>query len=162
MPPSILPAEASHDVAAFTAAALGPARLTRAAERLRETNSPMTAFAFVALDAEELCGTIGFWPIRIGAQKALLLGPLVVADAWRGKGVGLELMTHSLAQTDAAGWDVVLLVGDLDYYARAGFAVAPKAVRMPAPVEAARLLVRGEATLCASLSGAVRPAPDLC
>jgi predicted N-acetyltransferase YhbS len=50
----------------------------------------------------------------------------------------------------------------LPYYQKAEFSVAPRALHLPGPVDPQRLLLRGEAKLCAALSGMVRRAPELC
>ncbi|MDC0131324.1 N-acetyltransferase [Alphaproteobacteria bacterium] len=145
----------------------GPGRLARTAERLREGNRPVRALAYVGVDeTQTVRGSIGYWPLRIGHQPALLLGPMAVHPDLQGKGLGLELMQHSLAQIDTQSFAGVLLVGDLPYYQRSGFEVAPKNIAMPGPVDAARLLLRGSAEFVASLEAGsahlVRPAPDLC
>ena len=81
----------------------------------------------------------------------------------QGKGVGLALMRESLKLIDQARFKAVLLVGDLPYYERVGFAVGADAIRMPGPVDRARLLVHvPDAMDAAALAGMVRPAPDLC
>ena len=145
----------------------GPGRVARTAERLRERNRQIDAYARLYVDGEaEVGGSISYWPIRIGDTPALLLGPLAVHPDLQGQGVGIALMRESMAQIDMSRFKAILLVGDLPYYQRVGFAVAPEAVRMPGPVDAARLLVyTGEASPeinAEALAGAVRPAPDLC
>lgn len=142
-----------HDASFFAplyASAFGPGRRARTAERLRERNAPIAALTHIATDeAGGLIGSIHFWPIRIGAASALLLGPLAVAPHAQGKGVGLALMQASLAVLDANAYGEaddfagVLLVGDAPYYARVGFAPVPLAtVIMPGPVDMTRLLYR--------------------
>lgn len=140
----------------------GPGRLTRTAERLRENNQPITAYTHCATGDEGLLGAVSFWPIKIGDVAALLLGPLAVHPDMQGRGLGMALMQAALQTIDEARFPVVLLVGDLPYYERAGFAVAPTDIVMPGPVDPERLLVRGPNDLCAALAGAVRPAPELC
>jgi predicted N-acetyltransferase YhbS len=79
-----------------------------------------------------ILGTLRFWPVRIGTHGALLLGPLAVEPALKGKGIGAALMFQGL---DAAAWARharVVLVGERDYYARFGFAPAtPMGLVMP-------------------------------
>lgn len=145
----------------------GPGRLARTAERLRENNRAIDHYTRSAVDTNGmLVGTISFWPIAIGTGEAtsygLLLGPLAVHPSMQGGGVGQKLMQDALAAIDEASFDFVLLVGDLPYYERAGFGVAPPAVTLPGPVDPQRLLLRGAADICAALSGKVRPAPEMC
>ena len=50
-------------------------------------------------------------------------------------------MTRSLAAAKAAGWKLVILVGDEPYYARIGFQRVPSGrIVLPGPVDPARLL----------------------
>jgi predicted N-acetyltransferase YhbS len=154
------------DAASLTALldlCFGPGRLARTAERLREGNSAVTDYDFCAHDAQsQLIGSISFWPLYIGQAPAVLLGPLAVHPEHQGLGLGQQLMQIALQAVEATRFPFVLLVGDLPYYERVGFQVAPRAVRLPGPVDPTRLLVKGDSALCADLTGLVRPAPDLC
>ncbi len=155
---------AADELALLLDTSFGPGRLARTAERLRENNQAIADHSHCARSADgALVGTISYWPIAIGADIGLLLGPLAVHPDMQGRGVGQALMAASLATINAARFPFTLLVGDLPYYEKAGFAIAPAVVRLPGPVDAARLLLRPNApehaTLCAALSGKVRPAP---
>jgi predicted N-acetyltransferase YhbS len=144
--------------------AFGPGRVTRTAERLREGNRHIREYDRMAVTKTDgaLVGAIAFWPIAVGEMAGLLLGPLAVHPDMQGQGVGLALMQDALAAIDESRFAFTLLVGDLPYYQKGGFAVAPADLRLPGPVDPQRLLVRGEAKLCAGLSGMVRRAPELC
>ncbi len=124
--------------------AFGPGRQTKISYRYRDGVPPVADLGFVVRDPLDptpggrLYGTIRYWPIRLetpeGATEApaLLLGPLAVRPELRGAGVGRALMHHSLRQAAAGGHGLVLLVGDLDYYSRFGFApAAPLGFVMP-------------------------------
>ncbi len=51
------------------------------------------------------------------------------------------MMLDGMARARELGYKLVILVGDLPYYARAGFAVVPCGrILMPGPVDPARLL----------------------
>ena len=77
----------------------------------------------------------------IDLDPALLLGPLTVEPAFRSQGVGEALMMKSLDAARHAGHGLVLLVGDVDYYSRVGFARVPRGkITMPGPVDPDRLL----------------------
>ena len=147
--------------------AFGPGRMARTAERLREGNQRIDAYDRMAInEAGALMGAISFWPVRIEQTNGLLLGPLAVHPDMQGKGLGQALMQDALAAIDGARFVFTVLVGDLPYYQKAGFAVAPAAMSLPGPVDPQRLLLRPsdgqDATLCAELAGMVRRAPDLC
>lgn len=133
------------DAAAITdlhKAAFGPGRFTRTAYRIREGTPLATPHCRVALLGRRLVAALRFTAITIGGQGgALLLGPIAVDPADRGKGHGQALIAKSLADAAAAGVRLVLLVGDMPYYGRFGFKpVAPGQILLPGPVNPARLL----------------------
>jgi predicted N-acetyltransferase YhbS len=127
----------------LSAQAFGPGRFARTAYRVREGVRPVASLALTAwLDARAI-GGIRFTEVRIGqAGNALLLGPLVVDPAHKGKGYGRALVQEGLTRARAQGFALVLLVGDMPYYARFGFVpVPPGQITLPGPVDPARLLV---------------------
>ncbi len=153
----------ADDITALLDRSFGPGFRARTAERLREANTPITALSYIARDDQEaLVGSISYWPVRLGAAAGLLLGPLAVDTTAQGKGVGLQLMQATLDLVDHERFSFVILVGDLNYYARVGFAIAPDDVHLPGPVDPVRLLIRAEKTVFETLSGTLRPAPELC
>jgi len=116
----------------------GPGRYAKAAYRLREGVAPEPGLSFVAIKAQDgvLLGSVRFWPIVIGAEASLLLGPLAVEPELRGRGIGISLMQRGIDQARAVGFGTIILVGDEPYYARVGFSkLAPGRVRMPGPVD---------------------------
>ena len=121
--------------------AFGPGRFARSAYRVRETSTG-PRIALTAWDGEELVGAIQLTAITVGGRPgALLLGPLAVAPAYKGRGAGLRLILESLAEARRQGARLVLLVGDLPYYQRAGFAAVPQGqVQLPGPADPARIL----------------------
>ena len=125
--------------------AFGPGRFAKTAYRLREGGGFIPELSMVALERDILRGSLRYWPIEIGAAhtRAILLGPLVVDPELQGQGIALRLMEMSLQRASEAGHRIVVLVGDEPYYARAGFsAAAARGLRMPGPVDRARLLAR--------------------
>jgi len=128
-------------VAALVAKVFGPGRFAKSAYRLREGVEPERALSFVAIENEILRGSIRFWPIFVGAQPALLLGPLAVQADQRGRGIGIELMQRGIEEARGLGHRAIVLVGDEPYYARVGFARLPRnSVRFPGPVDDDRIL----------------------
>src|SRR5271170_4605094 len=114
----------------------GPGRFARTAYRIRETTPADPALSFVAHVGTLLDGASAMTPIVIGEAPALLLGPLIVEPVFRSQGIGEALVTRSLEAAKAAGWKLVLLVGDEPYYARMGFKPAPLGrVTFPGPVD---------------------------
>ena len=119
----------------------GPGRFARTAYRIRETTPADPALSFVARVGTLLVGASAMTPIAIGDAPALLLGPLIVEPVFRSQGIGEALVTTSLEAAKAAGWKLVILVGDEPYYARMGFRRAPKnRISLPGPVDPDRLL----------------------
>ena len=121
----------------------GPGRYAKTAYRLREGVAPEVRLSFVAVRASDgvLLGSVRFWPVAVGGQPSLLLGPLAVEPELRGKGIGISLMQRGIGQAHGLGFATMILVGDEPYYARVGFSrLAPGSVRMPGPVDPERLL----------------------
>jgi predicted N-acetyltransferase YhbS len=122
----------------------GLARRTKTSYRLREGNTRVAELSLVQREPElGIIGAISYWPISIGAKKtpALLLGPLIIHHERQGQGIGLALMTETLARAKAAGHGLVLLVGDEPYYARVGFKRLPEnKLSLPGPFEPKRFL----------------------
>jgi predicted N-acetyltransferase YhbS len=70
------------------------------------------------------------------------LGPLTVEPPFREHGVGGSLIKRALKDSKAKGHKLVVLVGDEPFYIKTGFKKIPKGlVKMPGPVDPARLLV---------------------
>jgi predicted N-acetyltransferase YhbS len=129
------------DVAALVAKCFGPGRYAKAAWRLREGVRAIAELGFVAVEGDQLRGSVRFWPVAIGDEPALLLGPLAVDADRRGQGIGLALMMGGIEEARARGHRAMILVGDAPYYARAGFVpLAEQQVRFPGPVDGTRIL----------------------
>jgi len=131
------------DIDALLTHAFGPGRFAKAAERLREGNQPIQDMCFVALDRNSIIASVRFWPVDIGDDAALLLGPLAVDPARRGAGIGIKLMEKTLEIGHQLGHRTVILVGDEPYYARVGFTMAKRgSISLPGPVDPLRILWR--------------------
>jgi predicted N-acetyltransferase YhbS len=142
--PLILRPQTDDDVEAIdriNARAFGPGRYARSAYRLREGVPADPALSFVACVGTLLVGANRMTPIRCGDRPALLLGPLTVDPAFRSGGIGETLALRSMDAAREAGHQLVLLVGDLPYYARIGFRHVPDGqIIFCGPVDPARLL----------------------
>jgi predicted N-acetyltransferase YhbS len=111
--------------------------------RLREGIAPIGKLAFVGLASDgSLLGSLRFWPVRIGAAPAILLGPLAVEPALQGAGVGRGLLRHGLTRAKRLGARISVVVGAPDYYAPFGFEnAASHGLILPGPVEPERFQV---------------------
>jgi predicted N-acetyltransferase YhbS len=137
----------------------GPGRYARSAYRIREGRGHVFELSFTARIGSLLVGSVRLTPICIGETPALLLGPLTVEPPFRERGVGTALIERALKDAKAAGHAMVVLVGDEPFYGKLGFKRIPKGqVKMPGPVDPARLLVAElKAGAFEGVSGLVRP-----
>jgi predicted N-acetyltransferase YhbS len=98
--------------------------------------------SFTARVGSLLIGSVRLTPICIGDTPALLLGPLTVEPPFRARGVGGARIARALKDAQAAGHALVVLGGDEPFYSKSGVKRIPKGqVKMPGPVDPARLLV---------------------
>jgi predicted N-acetyltransferase YhbS len=121
-------------IASLLDRAFGPDRHAKISYRYRADVPPVRELSRIArADSDgRILGTIRYWPIAIGGRAALLLGPVAAEPALKGRGIGVALIRDTL---DAAAWmnaARVVLVGDIGYYKRFGFApAAPMGLHMP-------------------------------
>jgi predicted N-acetyltransferase YhbS len=140
----------------------GPGRLAKTAYRIREGGEHELELSFTARIGTLMIGSVRLTPIRIGAAKALLLGPLTIEPPFRTRGIGRALIERALGEAKAKGHQLVVLVGDEPYYGKSGFKRIPngRAV-MPGPVDPARVLVCELVEgAFADVSGPIRPDRD--
>src|SRR5262249_19263088 len=107
-------------------------------ERLREGNAPIAALSFVARHKGQVVGCVRLWPITVDGRPAVFLGPFAVDPVWRSRGLGATLIERAVAETRAAGHDLIVLVGDEPYFGPLGFRHAPGLV-LPGPVDLNRV-----------------------
>lgn len=122
-----------------------PAREALSSYRLRDDVPPVSALCLLARDEGGVSGAIRYWPVRIGASEALLLGPVAVHPTHQGEGLGGLLLRTSLDKAAAMGWARVMLVGDHAYYKRFGFERLDRII-MPPPTDPNRVLGRALVT----------------
>ena len=120
----------------------GSGRFARTAYRVREGAKTEPALNLCAVLTKSIIGAVNFTPVEIGGVSgALLLGPLIIDKAHSNQGHGLRLILEGIERARFLGYKLIILVGDLPYYARAGFAVAPQGqIELPGPVDPGRLL----------------------
>jgi predicted N-acetyltransferase YhbS len=131
------------DIEVLLDLAFGPDRSGKTVYRLREGVLPIPELCTVIREEGVLKGTLRFWPIAIGEERvpALLLGPVAVAPADRGKGYARELIWAGLERARELGYRSVLLVGDEPYYLKFGFTHAfTTELLLPGPVDRKRFL----------------------
>jgi len=126
-------------VEAVVAAAFGPGRLAKTAERLREGSQPVAGV--VARHGGRVVGSVRLWPIAVGGTPAAFLGPIAVDAAWRKGGLGARLVEAACEAAMRLGLPAILLVGDTPYFGRFGF-VRAEGVTLPGPVDPRRVLIK--------------------
>jgi predicted N-acetyltransferase YhbS len=134
--------EDTAEADALVARAFGPGRFAKTAERLREGRTQRLDLCVVARVDGRLVGCVRQWPIIVGDIPALLLGPIAVDPAFRSLGLGAALVRRACAVAEDAGYDHIVLVGDLPFFGPLGFSVA-RAIVLPGPVDPRRVLQRG-------------------
>jgi predicted N-acetyltransferase YhbS len=138
-----LPETPAHDaeIEIINEEAFGPGRFARAAYKIREGGPPERELSFVAVAEGHVIASVRLTRVAAGDGNALLLGPLAVRPDYKNQGIGRKLVAISLDAARAAGWDLVVLVGDEPYYGPLGFKQIPKGqISMPRPVDLNRLL----------------------
>lgn len=125
-------------------AAFGETRTRKSSERLREDRLPAEGLSFIASEGRRVIGTARLWDIAIGnGQRALLLGPVAVAEDCRSRGLGGAMVRRAIQTARKLGYGAIVLVGDPEYYNRFGFSGEKTgALWMPGPFERHRLLGR--------------------
>jgi predicted N-acetyltransferase YhbS len=122
--------------------AFEPARHRRPSYRLREGVPKCDALCHVAKNGDSLLGVIRFWPILVGGEPALLLGPIAVHPDHEGHGIGSALVRAGLAAAGTAGYRIVVAIGFIEFLGRFGFRHAgPLGLRFPLQVDETRFLV---------------------
>lgn len=117
-----------------------PGRTALSSYRLREGVAPLPDLCLTARDPDAvLAGVVRCWPVRVGDAPAVLLGPIAVHPTRQGEGIAALLMMNCIDAAGLSGWKRILLVGDLPYYSRFGFARLT-GVEMPPPTNPDRVL----------------------
>ena len=117
-----------------------PGRSALSSYRLREGVDPIGPLCLTARDAGGiLAGAVRNWPVRVGGQETVLLGPIAVHPTRQGEGVAALLMQRCLAEARDLGWSRLMLVGDAPYYQRFGFERLSDVI-MPPPTNPDRVL----------------------
>lgn len=143
--PIVAETPADHSaIEALVAQAFGPDRFQKTVYKFRDGVPHLPDLAFVVRDAGQVLGSLRFWPIEIAQRwPAILLGPLAVDPALRGRGIGKALMRHGLDAAAAQGHRICVLVGDRPYYEPFGFhSAVAQGLELPGWVDPDRFLVQ--------------------
>ena len=148
-------AEDASAVDALIAAAFGPGRHAKTAERVREGAALRPDLCFCAWRDGELAGAVRLWSVAVGGAPTVFLGPIAVAAHLRGRGIAARLVEAACAAATVAGDVLVVLVGDAARFGPMGFdLVPPGRIRLPGPVDGRRLLQRAlDAAAASGIAG---------
>lgn len=117
-----------------------PGRSALSSYRLRDDVPSVADLCLVARDVDRvLAAAVRIWPVKVGGQDTLLLGPIAVHPTRQGEGLAALLIGRSLEKAKNLGWERIMLVGDAPYYGRFGF-TRLDSVAMPPPTNPARVL----------------------
>jgi len=134
-------ADHGAEIEALLNRAFGPGRFAKVSERVREFADFAPELSFCAVEAGQVVGVVRMWRVAAGGRPIVFLGPLAVEASERQAGLGALLVERACEAAHAAGEAAVVLVGDLPYFQRVGFAVAADVV-LPGPVDPKRVLFR--------------------
>ena len=95
-------------------------------DKLRAANKAVVSL--VAQRGDQVVGHILFSPITVtnapGSFRGVGLAPMSVLPEFQNTGIGSRLVREGLVACQQAGYDVVVVLGHVDYYPRFGFATA--------------------------------------
>ena len=100
---------------------LGPGRYARPSFRLRENLKPNIKYSKVYSQGQKIIGSIRYFNCKIQNNDGLMLGPLIVDQKFKGRGIGKELVNKSISSINQKNIDFIILIGELDYYGQFGF-----------------------------------------
>jgi predicted N-acetyltransferase YhbS len=130
-------------VEALLDAAFGEDRYGRTAYRLRAGSKAIDGLSYAIVADECLIASIQCWPVQLGSNKLVLVGPVAVDPNHQNEGHGRRLMHAMLDAAAEMGDPPMVMIGDPEYYGRFGFtADATGGWQLPGPWEARRLLAR--------------------
>lgn len=100
-------------------------------------NAGALSVSLVAEENGEVIGHVAVSPITIsnGATAWYGLGPISVAPAHQGRGVGAQLMDHALTELRSLGAAGCVVLGEPGYYSRFGFTAEPSLMLPGVPAE---------------------------
>lgn len=127
------------------------AQIGALASRMMQDTPERDLYVVTAWEEGALAGAIVFSRLTYAgdARAVFVMGPVAVATARQGAGVGQRLITHGLQVLREAGVAIAVTYGDPAFYTRVGFAPVREA-DLPAPFA----LQYPHGWLAQSLSGA--------
>jgi predicted N-acetyltransferase YhbS len=102
---------------------LGPGRYARPSFRLRENLICNKKYSKIYYKGQKIIGSIRYFNCKIQSNEGLMLGPLIVDQKFKGKGIGKELVNLSIKLINNKKISFIILIGEQDYYGQFGFEI---------------------------------------
>ena len=96
--------------------------------KMRNVKEFIKALDFVAIYNEKIIGNIVYAESKVinsdVEHVVLTFGPVSVLPEYQNKGIGSELINHTIKLSKEMGYRAILIYGDPEYYKRFGFKVS--------------------------------------
>jgi predicted N-acetyltransferase YhbS len=120
---------------------LGPGRYARPSFRLRENLICNQKYSKIYYKSQKIIGSIRYFNCKIQSNEGLMLGPLIVDQKFKGRGIGKELVIQSIKSVNDKKISFIILIGELDYYGQFGFEINHN-VHFPLNVRKEKILLK--------------------
>jgi predicted N-acetyltransferase YhbS len=92
---------------------------------LRKEKEFINELDFVAINNNQIVGNIVYIKSKIinnsSLKSVLTFGPISVLPEYQNKGIGSELINHTVKLSKEMGYRSIIIYGDIEYYKRFGF-----------------------------------------
>jgi predicted N-acetyltransferase YhbS len=133
---------------------LGPGRYARPSFRLRENLICNQKYSKIYYKSQKIIGSIRYFNCKIQSNEGLMLGPLIVDQKFKGRGIGKELVIQSIESVNDKKIRFIILIGELDYYGQFGFEINHN-VHFPLNVRKEKILLKMISDKSNNISGKV-------
>jgi len=133
---------------------LGPGRYARPSFRLRENLICNKKYSKIYYKSQKIIGSIRYFNCKIQSNEGLMLGPLIVDQKFKGRGIGKELVIQSIKSVNDKKISFIILIGELDYYGQFGFEINHN-MHFPLNVRKEKILLKMISDKSNNISGKV-------
>ncbi len=121
----------------------GKQRFQKSSYLFRQDIEPVESLCYVGVYKGKIVATIRYWEIILNHKIELLLGPIAVLPPYQNQGFARALVEHTIEIATYMEYNIVLLVGDIDYYRRCNFQKVPDGyIELPGETNPERLCYR--------------------